>query len=342
MSTPHAKPDRPRPLAALGIDDMEERAYRILLAHRMATAEDVANLLALSPRAVKRLLDSIESKGLASHSPERPRRYIAAPPELAIEALASQRQAGIERARSAIPQLQEQATNSAGGREREQVVEIITSRAALSQILGQLRLTAQHDVVVFQRAPALHIPTYPSEIPPGLRVRTVSDAPYLALPGTLSVVRRDLERGVETRVCPALPIKMLLVDRRVGLIPVNVEDQGGPVMMVRSSSLLDSLYVLFDLMWERSIPVEFTKTGKLKTGKPVARLSDTARQVLPLLAAGLNDKAIAYEVGISATTLNRRIAELMKSFGTRTRFQLGWSSALGTAPERQAASKRSR
>jgi hypothetical protein len=39
-------------------------------------------------------------------------------------------------------------------------------------------------------------------------------------------------------------------------------------------------------------------------------------------------KAIAYQAGISAATLNRRLAELMKSLGTRTRFQLGWRAAL--------------
>jgi DNA-binding NarL/FixJ family response regulator len=63
------------------------------------------------------------------------------------------------------------------------------------------------------------------------------------------------------------------------------------------------------------------------------RLSDAANDVIPLLAAGLNDKAIAHEAGMSATTLNRRIAELMKSFGTRTRFQLGWRAALNAFPE---------
>ena len=328
----------PGPLEILGIDAMEERAYRVLLANRMATAEVVATMLSLSPRKAQQLLNSIESKGLASHSPERPRRYIAAPPELAVEALASQRHADIERARSTIPQLKEHAANSADVHEREQIVEIISNRAALSQILGQLRNAAKSDVVVFQHAPALHITTYPSKISHGLRVRTISDAAYLALPGTLGVVRRDMESGVETRVCPALPIKMLIVDRRVCLVPVNVEDQGGPVLMVRASTLLDSLYVLFELMWAQSTPVMFTKTGNWKAGKADPKLSDAAQQVIPLLAAGLNDKAIASEAGISAATLNRRIAELMKNFGTRTRFQLGWRSAMDVFPERLAAS----
>lgn len=40
----------------------------------------------------------------------------------------------------------------------------------------------------------------------------------------------------------------------------------------------------------------------------------------PLLAARLNDKAIAQELRISASTLNRRIADLMTTFEAKTRF----------------------
>jgi DNA-binding MarR family transcriptional regulator len=341
MNTPRTGVSTPRPLEALGIGEMEERAYCILLTHRMATAEDIANLLSLSPRKVQRLLDSIESKGLASHSPERPRRYIAASPELAVEALASQRQADIDRARSMIPQLKEQAIKSAGSHEREQLVELITSRTALGQILSQVRQTVQHEVILFQRAPVL-IPhgDHQSDKLTGVRVRSISDAGLLALPGALNRVRLDMEAGEEARVFPALPVKMFVADRRIGLIPLNADDPGSPVMMVRSSSLLDALCALFELTWEHSTPIVFTRTGKLKTGKPNSRLSEAAEQVIPLLAAGLNDKGIAHEAGISATTLNRRVAELMKCFGTRTRFQLGWRAALDAFPDKTSTNMR--
>jgi sugar-specific transcriptional regulator TrmB len=342
MNTLRAGVVAPRMLAVLGIDEMEERAYCALLSHRLATADDVATMLSLSPRKAQRLLDSIESKGLASHSPERPPRYIAASPELAIEALASQRQADIERARSAIPVLKKHISNSPDTEKSEQLVELITSRAALSQIVVQMLQTVQSEIVGFQRAPTLQIQGFPYEMPPDLRIRTISDAGYLALPGALNSLRLDIEKGEEARVSPTLPIKMLIVDRRIGIVPLNVEDQGGPVMLVRSSSLLDSLYALFELTWERSTPIVFTSTGKLETGKPDSRLSEAAGQVIPLLAAGLNDKAIAYEAGMSTTTLNRRIAELMKCFGTRTRFQLGWRAALDAFPERAGTNVRSK
>ncbi|MBB6188442.1 integrase arm-type DNA-binding domain-containing protein [Rhodanobacter sp. MP7CTX1] len=332
-----------RPLEALGIDELEESAYRTLLTHGIATAKEIANALVLTPRKSQQLLDGIASKGLASHSPERPRRYIPVPPELAIEALVGQRQVVLERARSAIPELKKQAANSASARDPEQPVEVITSYAALGQILAQLRQTVQEEVIGFQRAPWLYRKDASRpEVRLGVRTRSISDAGYIALPGALATLQSEVKRGEEARVFPVLPIKMIVVDRRIALIPLNVEDQGGPTLLVRAPSLLNALYELFEMTWARATPIAFTRTGAMATGKPDTQVSEVAAQMIPLLAAGLNDKAIVYETGISIATLNRRIAELMRRFDTRTRFQLGWRAALDAFPERLAAPARRR
>jgi DNA-binding CsgD family transcriptional regulator len=313
---------------------MEERAYRVLLAHRMATTAEVASKLSLSQRMTQRLLDSIESKGLASHSPERPRRYIAASPKLAVEALISQRQTIIDRARSVIPELTEQAMHPAYIHQREQNIELISGRVALGQVLAQLLQTVKGEIFAFQRPPMYFIHR---DIPAGARARTISDAGYLALPGALDALQMVTRMGEEARIFPSLPVKMTVIDRRVGLLPLNAEDPNGPTLLVRECALIDTLCALFELTWEHATPIVFTRTGKLKTCKPDLRLSDAAEQIIPLLAAGLNDKAIAHQADISAATLNRRVAELMKCFGTRTRFQLGWRAALEAFPERIAA-----
>jgi len=341
MNTPNGRARAPRSLEALGIDDMEECVYRALLAHRKATAEDVANLLSLTPRKARRLLDSIEAKGLANHSPERPRQYIAAPPEFAVEALIAQRQAVLERTRSTIPELKEQAANAVDSHLSEQM-ELVSNSAALSQILAQLLQTVQTEIVAFQRAPVLYIHGHQEAVPAKVRIRTISDKGYLALPGALKSLRLDMENGEEVRIFPDLPLKMFVVDRRVALVLMNSESGTGPILLVRASSLLDALCALFELTWEQSTPIEFTRTGKLNTGKLDARLSDAAEQIIPLLAAGLNDKAILHETGMSAMTLTRRITELMKAFDTRTRFQLGWRAALDAFPNGLAASSRAK
>jgi DNA-binding NarL/FixJ family response regulator len=127
---------------------------------------------------------------------------------------------------------------------------------------------------------------------------------------------------------------MVMADRSIALIPLNLERPGSPSLLVRSSALLDALYAMFELLWNQAAPIAFTRAGMLRTGEPAAHLPTDAERLLPLLAAGLNDKAIAHELGISPSTLNRRIAELMKSVDARSRFQLGWlARALGGTSE---------
>jgi len=312
---------------------MEERAYTLLLARCMTTASELARMLRISPRRIQRLLEGLEAKGLATHSPERPRRYIATPPEFAIEALASQRQADIERARAAIPKLKERSARQSGGGRQEQLVEVITSPVVLGQIIRHLHQTLQHEAFGFQRAPMRVPDSHQQEMRPGIRIRSVSDLEYLRSPGALESLRHLVAMGEEARIFPNLPVKMFIADRRTGLL-VNAEDLDGPTLLVRSCPLLDALCAFFELIWERSTPLVFNRSGKLDMGTPFGQVEDVAEQIIPLLAAGLNDKAIASEAGISGTTLNRRIVELMKRFDTRTRFQLGWRAALETFPDR--------
>ena len=111
----------------------------------------------------------------------------------------------------------------------------------------------------------------------------------------------------------------------------------GPVLLLRSSSLLDSLCALFELVWKQSTPISWIQSAEWAAEVAAPKLSQAAREITLLLSVGLNDKATAHEVGISMTTLNRRIAELMKSYGTRTRFQLGWRAALEAFPQGIAA-----
>jgi len=96
------------------------------------------------------------------------------------------------------------------------------------------------------------------------------------------------------------------------------------VLLVRSSALLDALYALFESLWDRAVPVSLDRDRALKTSADVAGLAEGAREILRLMAAGLNDKAIAHELGISMRTLNRRISELMTQLNARSRFQIGW------------------
>jgi sugar-specific transcriptional regulator TrmB len=319
---------RGRPLESLGISEIEERVYEALLDRAGATLAELERDLALPSKPLKRVLDALEHKGLATPTSGQPRRFLPASPDIAIEALALRRQDELRRARGEIQRLQERAAQSAG--ERRQMIELVTTREAERHVFEQMQHAAQHELIFLERPPILIAgPEQPNEtemkaLARGVRYRSIADKAFLELPGVMTRIRQDMQAGEEVRVVSQLPFKMVMADRNIALIPLNLERPGSPSLLVRSSALLDALYAMFELLWNQAAPITFTRGGVMQTGETAASASDDLEQLMPLLAAGLNDKAIAHELGISASTLNRRIAELMKRVDARSRFQLGW------------------
>ena len=327
MDAASSKP-RGRPLEALGISVIEEHVYEALLDRSGATLADLERDLTLPSRKLQRVLNALEQKGLITRTSIPPRRHIPASPDIAVEALVLRRHDELRRARSEIQRLQERAAASAG--EQRQMIELVTTREAERHVFEQMQHAAQHEVIFLERPPILIAgPEQPDEtemraLSRGVRYRSIADRAFLELPSVLTRVREDMLAGEEVRVVSKLPFKMVMADRSIALIPLNLERPGSPTMLVRSSALLDALYAMFELLWNQAAPISFTREGAMSTGELAARLPEETEKLIPLLAAGLNDKTIAHELGISASTLNRRMAELMKSVDARSRFQLGW------------------
>jgi sugar-specific transcriptional regulator TrmB len=320
-----------RPLESLGISAAEERAYVALLDHPEATLAELSSALAWPTRKVQRLLDALQAMGLVSFAAGEPRRFVPASPDIAIEAILSRREDELRRARAEIERLQQRATEAAG--KRRQMIELITTHEAERHVFEQIQHAARHELIFLARPPILIAgPEQPSEtqvdaIARGVRYRSIADRAFLALPGVVGRIRADMEAGEEVRVVSELPFKMVMADRNVALIPLNLERPDSPSLLVRSSALLDALYSMFELLWERAAPIAVTQGNTLQIGEPGTHLPVEADRLIPLLAAGLNDKAIAFELGISASTLTRRITEIMHRLDAQTRFQLGWLAA---------------
>jgi len=331
-----------RPLAPLDISEVEEQAYRALLGRPAATVAELAPGLGMSTPRLQRLLNVLEAKGLATHTPQRPTRYIPAAPDLAIERLIMQRQEELERARSVIRDLQLVGESARNERGPDRFVEIISSREAERQVLDDSIRAARESVLSLVRLPVrvsrLDIPRHQDQRlqllarDRGVRFRTVIDADFLELPGAADAVRADIQAGEEVRVTGVLPVKLVIVDTRVGLLPLDLHKADSPALLVRPSPLLDALRLLYEQIWERASPMSFPDESGSNNAEVATRLS-ASDELVRLLAAGLNDKVIARELGVSLRTLERRIAALMSELGVRTRFQSGWLAALRLAAD---------
>ncbi|MGH9437847.1 MAG: LuxR C-terminal-related transcriptional regulator [Terriglobia bacterium] len=242
------------------------------------------------------------------------------------------------RAEKAIEKLKERAAAAQSqDMQREQIVEVVTSREVERRVFEQMQGAAQHECLFMTRAP-LRISRL--DVPPekdarvqreaqirGVRYRNIVDTMYVGLTGAVERIRSDAEAGEKIRLFSGVPLKMLIADRRIAIVPLQLQQPDGPSLIVRHSALLDALCALFEVLWERAAPVSFTIAGTVETGVPASQSFREVEELISLMAAGLNDKKIAGELGISMRTLRRRAAELMKNLNARTRFQAGWFAA---------------
>ncbi len=100
--------------------------------------------------------------------------------------------------------------------------------------------------------------------------------------------------------------------------------------LVRDSNLLAALVALFERYWEDAVPLDVDDTGAV-TGTDAAGppdpLGPTDRRIPALLVAGVADKAVATQMGLSRRTVQRRIQRLLELAGATTRMQLAWQAA---------------
>ncbi len=316
----------PRVLEGMGVTQAEEQLYRALLRCEGLCIAEIAAKLNASARAIATPLRALESKGMVTHSPDRVPRYYAVPPDIAVEALIAKSQLDEElrqrNARGAVAKLSAMGA-AAEAVSDERLVEILSPEAT-AQMFAQMHRTAQVEMISLTRRPMLISKVDEPDdllfqcLERGVRCRALIDADLLSMPGWLEHMRDNAAHGEESRIAASLPFKLIVADRRIAIIPLDLGRPDGPVLLVRSSSLLDALCEVFELLWRNATPFPSSDTEQATHGRR------RSMPLLSLLTSGVNDKAIELELGMSHRTLARRISELMEEFGAATRCQLGW------------------
>jgi len=319
-----------RVLEGMGVTHAEEQLYRCLLKHEGLCVAELAAKLGSSARAIAAPLRALEGKGMVTHSPDRIPRYFAIPPDIAVEALIAKSQLDEElrqrNARSAVAKLSVTMAGAAHAVPDERLVEILSPEAT-AQMFAQMHRTAQIEMISLTRRPMLISNIAEPDdllfqcLERGVKCRALIDADLLNMPGWLEHMRDNTAHGEECRIAASLPFKLIVADRRIAIIPLDLRRPDGPVLLVRSSSLLDALCEVFELLWRNATPFPASDVEQASNGRR------RSMPLLSLLTSGVNDKAIELELGMSHRTLARRISELMEEFGAKTRCQLGWLAA---------------
>jgi DNA-binding CsgD family transcriptional regulator len=156
----------------------------------------------------------------------------------------------------------------------------------------------------------------------GVRYRAIIDRRVLDLPGMVDDVVASAAAGQEIRVVDRVPVKAVIVDREVAMLPLRHNQHTAPATgLLHASGLLDAMLAFHDVLWERGYPL---LPGP---GAAPAEIDEVDGRILALLLSGLTDQAVAGKLGLSLRTVQRRIHDLMARAGVGTRVQLGWHAA---------------
>lgn len=316
-------------LTALGLSSQEADAYEWLVGRPAGTPLELVPRPFPNARTARQVLAGLEAKGLVTRSGAGEGRFVAAPPTVALGALLRRRRDELRQAEASLADLVDHYLAASPPRAVADVVEVVTDRQAVIQRFGQIQAGAREEVlafVLFEIAAVSGEENVDEDdaVGRGVRYRVVAERAVLDRPGFLASGEILAAAGGGVRVTDSLPSRLLVADRSLAMVPVGSADaaSAGGALLVHASPLLDLLIDVFEARWELASRV-------LPAPPPpeTVALPPLDARILGLFQAGLTDRAVATQLGLSMRTVQRRVRSLMDAAGVDSRFQLGAEAA---------------
>lgn len=315
-------------LSALGLDEVQESAYRALVGLGAADASDIAHRLTLPEEQAVQTLRRLERRGLAARSSDRRGRWVAAPPTVALGALLTRQRHELEQAEQAAELLAREYRAEATEPAVHDLVEVVTGAGAVAHRFLQLQIGAAEEVCALVTGDPVTVTGAENHAEAqatarGVRYRVVIERAVLSAPSGIAELTEALGRDEQVRVADRLPTKLVVADRSLAMVPLTRRTAEPTALVVHDSGLLDSLRGLFEGVWREALPLRLGADGA-----PYEERADgpdaTDLEVLSLLLAGLTDASVAKQLDLGLRTVQRRVKRLMELTGVSTRLQLGW------------------
>lgn len=320
-------------LDVLGLSEDEELAYRHLVGTPSGSASELAAAVGLDRLDAPRVLSSLETRGLVARASSDRERFVASPPSVALGAMLVQRQEELCRAQVAMAELAGVYRGTVARRDVADVVDVVHGPEAIAQRFAQLQYSARTSIHSLVRHDAAVVTREENDeaeraaLTRGVRFSVVLERSAFEEPGFYGAAAEALGLGMELRIVASVPVRVIIVDRELALVPMTPHDDRDPVrdaLLVHPSGLLDALLALFGFVWQsatRIVPADARAEGDGD------RLGPLDTKVLTLLLAGLTDATIGAQLGLSLRTVQRRVRQMMDRLQVDTRLQLGYQAA---------------
>jgi sugar-specific transcriptional regulator TrmB len=206
-------------------------------------------------------------------------------------------------------------------------VDEIRGLASINQFLESAVDDAEHELLTAQPAGPRRAVVLAQAVDRDLRalrrgvtMHTLYQHTARRSKATRDHVQRTLEQGAKVRTLDEFFNRLIVIDRRLAVIPGGSPDVA---VAIHDPNLVSYLADVFDRSWERAR--EYDERG----GSSDSDIAAEVRQLtVRMLTEGHSDPASAKRVGVSTRTYASYVAALKEEYGVETRFQLGF--AMGT------------
>jgi DNA-binding CsgD family transcriptional regulator len=324
-------------LEGLGLGATAELVYCAMLRDPGAGVGDLLAGLRLPEVDVRAALDDLARLCLLRPSWEDAAVLVPVHPEIGLAALLSKqqqelarRQQQIEASRSAVAGLVADY-GELRPRQPDPDVEQLVGIDAVRGRLVDLARGATFEVLSMVPGGAQSLASLAASrmldeeaLNRGVGIRTVYLDSARNDTATLAYARWLTELGGEVRTTPVLPLRMLVVDRELALVPADAEDSHSAAILLRSRGPVVGLCAWFDSVWKGGTPL-------YARGRPrdAHGLTNQERTILKLLGQGHTDEVIARRLAVSVRTCRRVVADLMQRLAAHGRFQAGAHAQAG-------------
>ncbi|MEU6555911.1 LuxR C-terminal-related transcriptional regulator [Streptomyces sp. NPDC046915] len=207
-------------------------------------------------------------------------------------------------------------------------MEVVTGAANVSAALEDASQRAEEEVLSMHPGRAL-----PSEMVEaglerdrlvlgrGVHIRTIHLGSAAAVPHMTAYLRRLNGAGAQVRTAHTLPLRLIVVDHSLAIVPASQTADGEiAAVVLRGETLVSVFQGIFEHCWASAAVLTESATASPEGDwHPTGR----HRELVRMLAGGLTDEAMARKLGVSERTVRRLVGELTERLGTASRFQAG-------------------
>ncbi|MFJ8199178.1 LuxR C-terminal-related transcriptional regulator [Streptomyces sp. NPDC096152] len=317
-------------LAGLGLGERTEAVYRAMIRRPRWSVDELVEATGLSTSAVQAGLDELADFSLIRPSGEEPGAVVVVKPGVALAELIAAQQREIHKRQhklaecrvalsDIVAEFEEAQEGPGGGR-----IEYLRGTDSVRGYLDEISERIETEVLAFIPKASLTPESMAASqaldarvVERGATIRTI----YLDSVRNHSATRRYAawlnECGGQVRTHPVLPMRLILVDRKLAVLPIDPEESTKGALVVREQGIVAALLALFSHIWDSARPLG---TAELPDDQG---LSPQERELLRLLAQGMTDEAASKQLALSVRSVRRLMSDIMDRLNARSRFEAG-------------------